>query len=136
MADVGLTSDFVDTQDVSLTNVTDNLTYKKLTDVILDMNKNLEKNQLTDNTVDNLYSLFMNGIEGNIRLTTLELDAWTALFISSETKVWQVSYTDADNDTKSISFNAEVKTFRLIDFGLGWVNQFFRLESDEVVTVV
>ncbi len=136
MVDVGVTdANWVDAQGVSLTNLSDAKTYVQLRNVITDMDKNVTKHQLSDNTVENVYSLAMNSIQGNIILTTGEITEWTVLFLNSDTKVWQVSFTDSSGVIVNLSFNGEVKTFQPIDDGEGDVSHFFRIECDEAIGI-
>lgn len=133
---VGLISNTVDTQDVSLENVTDGLIYSQLRNVIVDIDRNVTKHQLTDDSIDNMYTLFMNSIQGNILLTTLEISGLVALAVSLATKTWKVEYTDADKNSRSISFVAQLKIFRPEDTGdRGPVEFFFRLEAEETIVV-
>jgi len=57
MVDVGSSGNFVDTQDVNLTNTTDSKTYKQLTNVTLSITRTVYKHFLTDNTIENLASM-------------------------------------------------------------------------------
>jgi len=132
----GLISDTVDTQDVTLTNVTDGLKYSQLRNVIVDIDRNVTKHQLTNDTIDNVYSLIMNSIQGNILLTTPEIVGLVALAISLDNKVWKVTYANANGVSTLISFEAQLKTFRPEDNGeRGPTEFFFRLEATEVVSV-
>ena len=70
MADVGVQSNFVDTQDSKLTNFTDSLTYTQLTDLEPDIDSNVTKHQLTNDTIDNVFSLRMNSLQGNMSTVT------------------------------------------------------------------
>ena len=140
MVDVGIPENFVDTQDVSLTNLTDSNTYVQLTDVTFDIDSTVEKNQLTNDTVDNVFSLYMNFIQGNMVITTSE---WADLVTLTAdvngirpVKIWQVSWTDATGSTKSTSFNGQLQTLRPIDTGLGSVALFFKIQADEAIVVV
>lgn len=140
MSNIGNPANFVDTQDVSLTNLSDSKTYLQLTDVYFDIDSTVEKNQLTDDTIDNVFSLYMNFIEGNMRVTTSE---WADLITLTKdvsgirpVKLWQVKWIDATNKSKTTSFNGQLKTLRPTDSGLGVVNLFFRIETDEAISVV
>lgn len=140
MTDVGLPKNFVDTQDVSLTNTSDSKTYLQLTNVTFSIDSDVEKNQLTDNTIDNVFSLRMNSIEGDMVVTT---DQWTALVVLTvdvsgirPEKKWKVEWKDAAKDTKSTEFDGTLKTLTAIDSGLGSVMLHFRIEGTAKVTVV
>ena len=139
MANAGSPNNFVDTQDISLTNVTDSLTYIQLTDVITDISSTVTKHHLTDDTIDNVFSLRLNSIQGNMVLTTSELAALVVLTVDVSgvrpVKVWSVAFTDRSSSTKTISFNGQLKDLRPIDDGSDAVRMFFRLEADEAVSV-
>jgi len=140
MADTGSPSNFVDTQDVSLTNVTDALTYLQLTDVIPEISSTVTKHQLTDDTIDNVFSLRLNSIQGNMVLTTPQLAALVVLTVDVSgvrpSRVWSVVFTDRSGSSTSLVFSAQLKDLRLIDDGSDAVRMFFRLEATAVVSVV
>lgn len=140
MVDVGIPQNFVDTQDVSLTNVTDSLTYLQLTDVIPDITSTVTKHQLTDDTIDNVFSLRMNSIQGNMVLTTPQLAALVTLTVDvagvRPLRIWTVAFTGAGGLSTSLVFEAQLKELRPIDDGSDSVRMFFRLEATAVVSVV
>lgn len=139
MADVGLQDNFVDTQQFKLTNVTDSLTYLQITDVTLDLDSNVTKHQLSDDTIDNVFSLYMSGVQGNMWITNPEWDALVVLTVDvagvRPIKSWNLIQIDQSNTTKTTTFNAQLKTLREIDRGIGVVQLFFRLELQEAVVV-
>lgn len=140
MVDTGSSSNFVDTQDVSLTNVTDALTYLQLTDVIPDITSTVTKHQLTDDSIDNVFSLRLNSIQGNMVLTTPQLAALVTLTVDvagvRPAKIWTVAFTDSSGLSTSLVFSAQLKDLRPIDDGSDAVRMFFRLEATAVVSVV
>jgi len=139
MVDTGSPDNFVDTQDVSLTNVTDSLTYAQLTDVIPEISSDVTKHHLTDDTIDNVFSLRLNSIQGNMVLTTPQLAALIVLTVDVSgvrpKRIWAVSFTDASGSSITISFVAQLKDLRPTDDGSDAVRMFFRLEATEVVSV-
>ncbi len=139
MSAVGSPANFVDTQDVSLTNVTDSLSYTQLTNVSFDIDSNVEKNQLTDDTIDNVYSLRMNSIEGNMLVTNPEWAALVTLTVDvagvRPGRLWEVSWNDASNTNVTTTFFGQIKTLRPVDSGLGWVTLFIRIEANQTVSV-
>ena len=140
MVDVGTQSNFVDTQDVTLINLTDALTYKQLTDVVQDIDSNLTKHHLTDDTVDNVFDLYANFIQGNMWVTTGEWADLVALTADVNgirpIKIWTLQWVDQSNNSLATSINGQIKTLRPIDSGIGAVQLFFRIEGDEALTVV
>lgn len=139
MVNVGNQSNFVDTQQYKLTNVTDSLTYIQLTDVTLDLDSNVTKHQLTDDTINNVFSLYMSGVQGNMWLTNPQWDALVVLTVDvggiRPIKSWSLIQTDQSNTIKTTTFNAQLKTLREVDSGIGAVQVFFKLELQETVVV-
>ncbi len=140
MGNVGLQDNFVDTQNSKLTNITDSLTYTQLTDLVLDVDSDVTKHQLTDDTIDNVFSLYMNSLQGNMWITNPEWAALLALTVDVSgvrpSKVWTLSWSDQSNTVVTTAFNAQMKTLRPIDAGMGPLRLFFRLELDEIVGIV
>lgn len=139
MSNVGSQDNFVDTQFSKLVNVTDGLTYIQLTDTILDIDSNVTKHQLTDDTIDNVFSLYMNSVQGNMWVT---LPEWSALVNLTKDvagvrpiKSWELNWVSQSNTQRKTTFNAQMKTLRPIDNGIGAVQLFFRLELDEAVSI-
>jgi len=139
MSDVGLQKNFVDTQDSVLTNLTDSLTYIQLTDLMTDIDSNVTKHQLTDDTIDNIFSLRMNSIQGNMWVTNPEWAALVLLTVDVDgirpIKSWELKLVDQSNTSVTTTFNAQMKTLRPIDTGIGAVKLFFRLEGTDTVVV-
>lgn len=139
MVHVGIQSEFVDTQSSTLTNFSDALTFDQITDLILDLDSTVTKHQLTDDTIDNVFSLYMSGLEGNMWVTTTQYPALVALTVDvagiRPVKIWQLSWTDQSSNTKTTSFSAQLKTLRPIDRGIGAIQLFFRLELQEAVNI-
>ncbi len=136
---VGLPKNFVDTQDVSIENLTDMKLYTQLTDVNFTIDSTVEKNQLTNDTIDNVFSLRMISIEGNMVVTNPEWAALLALTVDANgirpAKIWQVNWTDADGTTVTTAFNGQLQTLTPTDGGLGSITLFFRIQSDEVAGI-
>jgi len=140
MVDVGIQANFVDTQDAVLTNNTDGLTYRQLTDLIFDIDNNVTKHQLTDDTIDNVFSLRMTNLQGNMWVTNPEWAELLQLLTDVDgvrpTKGWDLTWTDQSNMSIMTAFHAQMKTLRPIDSGIGAVKLFFRLEGKGDETVV
>ena len=95
MADAGVQANFVDTQQITLTNITDSLTYIQITDFETNIDSNVIKHHLTDDTVDNVFDLYDNYIQGNMWATTPQWAALVTLTVDVDgvrpSKSWQVS---------------------------------------------
>jgi len=139
MAEAGIQDNFVDAQDSVLTNLTDSLTYIQITDLILDIDSNVTKHQLTDDTIDNVFSLYMNSMQGNMWATNPEWAALVTLTVDvagvRPVKSWELKWVDQSNTSVTTTFNAQLKTLRPTDRGVGAVQLFFRLELEEAVTI-
>jgi len=140
MVGVGTQATFVDTQDSNLTNTTDSKTYTQLTDLMLDIDSNVTKHHLTDDTVDNVFDLYANFIQGNMWVTSGEWADLIALTVDvggvRPIKIWTLQWTDQSGNNINTSINGQIKTLRPIDSGIGAVQLFFRIEGDEALTVV
>jgi len=139
MANEGVLGEFVDTQKSILTNFTDSVTYTQLFNLTVDIDSNVTKHQLTDDTIDNVFSLSMNSIQGTMKLTTPELSVLVALTIEANgvrpTKEWRLVPTNYSGALITTTFNAQLKTLRVIDSGIGALDLFFRLEADQLAVV-
>jgi len=121
MVNVGVQDNFVDTQKSILTNISDSLTYDQITDLVTDIDSNVIKHQLTNDTIDNVFSLRMNSIQGNMWITNPEWAALLALTVDVNgvrpSKVWNLEWTDQSNSIVTTTFNAQMKTLRPVDMG-------------------
>ena len=139
MVDVGTQATTIDTQQVTLTNASDLETYVQATIVNFEIDSNVTKHQLTDDSIDNVFSLRMNYIEGTLRVTTGEWADLVTLTVDvagvRPSKVWQVSWTDDSGNLVSTSFNGQLKTLRTIDNNPGKLTLFYRIETDQVAGV-
>jgi len=136
MSSIGLEKNMVDVQDVTLTNITDSKTYTQLKNVRLDIDRKVTKHQLTNDTIDNIYSLQMNSIEGNIYLTTPDFADLATLASTLDTKTWEVAYSDSNGDNVKLRVSAQLKTLKVDDGDENDTSIFiFRLEGKETVGV-
>jgi len=137
MSNVGIQDNFVDTQDSILKNETDAKTYIQLTDLILDIDSNVTKHHLTDDSVDNVFDLRALSIQGNMWLTTEEWFDLLTLTVDVEgvrpVKKWSLLWTAQSGDSQEVLFDGQLKTLRAIDSGIGAVQLFFRIEGDEII---
>jgi len=136
MADVGVIDNFVDTQNSTLTNVSDSLTYLQLFNLTVDTDSNVTKHQLTNNTIDNVFSLSLNSIQGTMKVTTPELPALVELTKEVNgirpIKLWKLTFTDYSNNIILTTFEAQMKTLNIVDSGIGAIDVSFRLEATEL----
>jgi len=134
----GAEKDFVDTQGVKLT--ANSVEYTQLTNLDFQIDSNIEKHQLTNDTIDNIFSLHMDYIQANMILTTGEL-AGLQVLTKDVNGVrpkhdWALSLNDSSNVTKILTLkNGQVKTLRVTDPGISYVEIFIRIEGSENETV-
>ena len=133
----GTSANFVDTQGVSLTF--NSIVYTQLMDVTMDIDSTVSKHQLTDDTINNVFSLRMNSVQGTMVLTTTEYAALVTatIDVSGVRPIHNcaVAWTDSSTATNTTTFQGQLKTLRPIDSGLGLVTLFFRIEAEEGVVV-
>lgn len=152
---LGSQSTFVDTQKSNLARIfpdtpgegdTTNEFYIQITDLVMDLDSKVTKHQLTDDTIDNVFSLYMSSVQGNMWVTTGEWADLVTLTIDVNgvrpINAWTLDWTDQSTDqttnkvpTIATKFNAQMKTLRPIDSGIGAVKLFFRLEFTESVEI-
>lgn len=135
MPDVGIVSNFIDTQDAKLTNTTDNKTYIQLLTSTLFLDNNVSKHQLTNDTIDNIYSLNMISLEGVMVLTRSEWADLVSIYNSKTQKIWSLAWKDATNVTITTSIVGEIKLLTPIDSGEGALTLSFRIEGIQTVAV-
>lgn len=141
MTDVGIEDEFIDTQDVSLENVTDSLVYKQVEVASFHISRSIEKNQLTDDTIDNLASLRFISIIGRLTVTAPDINKLISLTgdgvfgLSPPVKDWKITYSSSKATKRSITIKGQLFDFNMIDPGISDVQADFRLEGDETATV-
>ena len=131
-----LWADRVDTQDATLQNTTNSETFTQLTNLFFDISSNLTRHQLTDDTIDNLWDLRVNAIEGDMILTVPEITKWVGYTLHSNgkppIKVWVLTYTPVAGSADTLTFNGQVSTFRPSDSGSNVLTYHFRIEGTDV----
>jgi len=139
MVNVGVPANFVDTQDVNLTNLSDSKTYKQLTNVTLSITRTVHKHFLTDDTIDNLASMRHISMSGKMVVTNPEVADLVALTGTTAaapvSKVWNITYADSSGTTNIISINGQLMVFDIIDTGSAVTTANFSLEGDAVLAV-
>jgi hypothetical protein len=133
----GIQDNFVDTQDVSLTNNTNAVTYTQLENVRVSKRHNKSFHQLTDNLVDKNFSLTDVTIEGDIVATNPELALLKTLSTMVNAQLplrsWTVSYTDQSGTVVDFTGDGYLAVFDAIDNGESAVTWHFVLEMRSVV---
>ena len=133
---VGSRSDYVDTQDVSLT--IDSNIFTQLTNVRLNREHNVTTHYLTDDTVERIVNLEIPLIEGDVILTPPQISIWnTFLSVDSQgllpTNDCTLTFTAQSNSSASFVLeDGKVTQFYAIDSGLGSSTHHFVIEGTSV----
>ncbi len=140
MVEVGLPVDYIDTQDVTITNQTDSLTYKQATNVRFYIEAKLSRRQRTDDIFENLWDLVIPAIEADIMVTQPEIAALVALTAQTNNeppiKSWAVAMSDEGASTTTLSGSAQLAKFVFVDEGIGSMKYNIRLEFTESAVTV
>ena len=135
----GSQDNFIDTQNAILANTTVNITYTQLTDLTFNLDSILTRHQLTNDTIDNIFSLSFSDVSGNMWLTTTEWSILQELLVDVNgirpIKTWSITWTDQSSVVKTTTFLAQLKTLTPIDSGIGAIKLFFNLILKESVIV-
>lgn len=139
MVNVGVPANFVDTQDVNLTNFSDSKTYKQLTNVTLSISRTVSKRFLTDDKILNLTSMRHILFSGTMIVTNPEIPALVTLTGTGAAapivKIWDITYVDSSGTSKTISINGQLMVFDIIDTGIAVTTANFSLEGDSLLVV-
>ena len=131
----GIPADYIDTQDVTITNQTDAISYDQATNVRFYIEAKLTRRQRTDSIFENLWDLVTPAIEADIMVTQPEIAALVALTAQSNneppSKNWEVGMSDEGGTTTTLSGTAQLATLRFIDEGIGAMKYLIRLEFTE-----
>ncbi len=132
-SNVGVEANFVDTQGLTLENVTDELIYDQvLTLDAIDILHSVKFHQLTNDTVEKTFGLTDAGFEIVMMITQPEINALFNLTIPVLAKLpikeWAVRLTDQSNRTTLLEGDAVLKNFKILDSGIGSVQLSIRLE--------
>ena len=130
---VGEEAGFVDTQGLEVENTTDGLIYDQVLSVNpANVDHNMFFHQLTNDTVEKTFSLTNAAFDIIMMVTQPELGALLNLSLPVQaqlaTRDWEIRITDQSNRTTTLSGEASVKDFKILDSGLGTVQLQIRLE--------
>jgi hypothetical protein len=131
--------DFVDTQNINLRNVTDNVTYTQATQISADFEANLTRRQLTNNQFENLWDLLHGTYEAEVMLTQSEVSDLILLMTQTNnqppTKTWRIIMVSDDNQSIIIEGIAQLGKLKFIDSGEGSMIYALRLDFASVGVV-
>jgi hypothetical protein len=121
---VGVEANFVDTQGLTLENVTDGLIYDQvLTLDAIDILHSVKFHQLTNDTVEKILSLSDSSVGVTMLVTQPELallvNLSTQTAAQSPERNWNVNITDQSTNTTTLGGIAKISEFKIIDSGVG-----------------
>lgn len=133
MADAGELTEFVNSGKVTLTNVTDSLTFKQLYNVQIKLITDVIKRHLTNNALEKFFEPRDFVIEADIMLTTPEIITWVNWTTQTnnlpDSHSWRVSFTPDTGTAVSISGTFRLSQLFFIAPEEGDCNYHIRLES-------
>lgn len=133
----GIQDNFIDTQDVSLTNTTDGVTYTQLENVRIGRRHATSFHQLTDDTVDKNFSLADIIIEGDIIATSPQLALLKTLstMVNAQLPIrnYTVMFVDQSGTPTTYTGSGFLAVFDPIDSGESAVTWHFILEMRALV---
>ncbi len=133
----GVQANFVDTQDVSLTNISDGITYTQLENVRIAINHATSFHQLSDNTVDKNFSLADVTIEGDIIMTNPELALLKVLstMVNAQLPIrnYTVLFTDQSGTLTSYNGDGFLAVFEPVDSGESALTWHFVLQMRAII---
>ncbi len=145
----GLFGEFVDTQDVILDNLTDGIIYTQVKTIMpFEIAHDMEEHHTCTGFVEKLTSLDGVRLECRAILTEPDLPALMTLSLVVSSKLpikqWRVSFISFSNLTATITGEAKMFNFKVVDRGVDVVMVEFTLEFESdisglttpVVTVV
>lgn len=123
-SNVGVEANFVDTQGLTLENVTDGLIYDQvLTLDAIDILHSVKFHQLTNDTVEKILSLSDSSVGVTLLVTEPELallvNLSTQTAAQSPERNWNVNITDQSANTTVLGGIAKISEFKIIDSGVG-----------------
>lgn len=143
MTDVGDPNEFVDSQGVQLTNVTDSKTYIQTLSVQpANLDHSVHFHQLTNDQVEKTFGLTNASFDVLMMVTTTELGELITLSAPVQaqltTKTWKIDLIDQSGGaggTTTLEGTAVISSLKVIDDGIGSVTVQFTLDfvSEEFI---
>lgn len=123
MVNVGVPADYVDTQDVVVTNQTDSLTYDQVTNVRFFVDTPYTYRQRSDSVLELLSDLRRQAFEFDIMLTEPEVvalyDLTTPVNNIVPIKSWSIVMTDEGGSAATITGSGILAKLEFVDEGIG-----------------
>lgn len=133
----GVQAEFIDTQDVTLTNISDGVTYDQLENVRVSTRHVTSFHQLSDDTVDKNFSLADVTIEGDIIATSSEFALLKTLstMVNAQLPIrnYTVLFTDQSGTPTSYNGDGFLAVFEPVDSGDGSLTWHFVLQMRALV---
>jgi len=124
MSSVGVEANFVDTQGITVENVSDGLIYDQALSIdAIDIVHSVDFHQLTNDTVEKLFAL----TNAKVGVTMLVTEPEIAFLVSLSTQTaaqspqrnWVIHITDQSGNTTDLGGIALISEFKIIDPGVG-----------------
>lgn len=133
MADAGELNEYVNAGKVTITNSTDALTFKQLSNIRISIDTAVTKRQRTDSVLEKLVDLRDFIIEGEIYLTEPELVTWVGYTAQTNNKLpeklFLVTFTDEQGNPTTISSDFILTRLQYVAPEKGYVIYTIRLDS-------
>ena len=128
--------DFIDTQNVNIRNVTDNVTYSQATQISAEFESELTRRQLTNNEFENLWDLLHGTYEAEIMVTQPQVADLILLIKQTNnqppTKVWRIIMVSDSNQQVIIQGSAQLGKLRFVDNNEASMTYSIRLDFSSV----
>lgn len=144
MSSTGIFAKYVNVQKMTLTNLSDNLKYTQITNLIFDIMRASHFKSLMDGSMERLFGVANNALEFDIMLTVPEVAGFVNLtqIVDPVTdrklpvKAWRITGTSIDNSVFNIDFIGSVVALRTIRPNAGASEQHVRIESRSIAVTV
>ena len=132
-SNAGERTELIDSGNIRLTNVTDNLHYNQLAQVHVTTVSDVTKRQRTDSTLDKFVDLRDMWVDGLIYLTEPEIVSFVALTVQTNNlppaRAWRIIYTADNGSSTQVDGSFYLTTFKFESEEEGYAIYRFHLES-------
>jgi len=144
MSATGLFSKYVNVQKMTLTNLSDNIKYTQITNLIFDIMRASHFKSLMDGSMERLFGVANNALEFDVMLTVPEVAGLVDLteIVDPVTdrklpvKAWRITGTSIDNSIFNIDFIGSVVSLRTLRPNAGASEHHVRIESRSIAVTV
>lgn len=144
MSATGLFSKYVNVQKMTLTNLSDNIKYTQITNLIFDIMRASHFKSLMDGSMERLFGVANNALEFDVMLTVPEVAGLVNLTAIVDpvtdrklpVKAWRITGTSIDNSIFNIDFIGSVVSLRTLRPNAGAGEHHVRIESRSIAVTV